>query len=57
MKKLGWLWLVAVLSWPIAGLAKEASLSMIYTTALQDALPYSIFTKGIWSPDPNARYF
>ncbi len=56
MKKLGWLWLLAALLSPVTGLAKEASLSMIYTTALQDELPYSIFTKGDWSPDPKARY-
>jgi hypothetical protein len=56
MKKLGWLWWIAVVMWPLTGAAKDASLSMIYTTALQDELPYAIFTKGSWSPDPKARF-
>jgi hypothetical protein len=55
MKKLGWCW-IAVMLWPLTGAAKDASLSMIYTNALQDELPYAIFTQGKWSPDPKARF-
>ena len=36
--------------------AKDASLSMIYTNALDDQLPFAIFTKGSWRPDPKARF-
>ncbi len=36
--------------------AKDVSLSMAYTNALGNELPFSIFSKQSWSPDPNARY-
>ena len=55
MKKLAWCWIVMML-WPLAGAAKDASLSMVYTNAMQDELPYAIFTRGNWSPDPKARF-
>lgn len=55
MKKIVFL-VVAALLWPLSGVAKDASLSMIYTNALHDELPYAIFTKGNWSPDPKARF-
>ncbi len=36
--------------------AKDASLSMAYTNALGDELPFAIFSKQGWSPDAKARY-
>jgi len=36
--------------------AKDAFLSMAYTNALGEELPFSIFSKQSWSPEPNARY-
>lgn len=39
-----------------ASLAAEAWLSMVYTDALDKELPFAIFSKGSWSPDPNARF-
>jgi hypothetical protein len=36
--------------------AGTASLSMVYTNALGGELPFSIFSKGRWSPDPTARF-
>lgn len=39
-----------------ASQAAEASLSMVYTNALGDDLPFSIFSKHKWSPDPKARF-
>lgn len=36
--------------------AKDAALSMAYTNALCDELPFAIFSKGSWSPAPKARY-
>lgn len=56
MKKYLRLWLLACLLFPLLALAKEASLSMIYTNALHDELPFAIFTKGGWQPDPRARF-
>ena len=47
---------VLILMIPSTLMAKEAYLSMIYTNALQDELPFAIFSKGSWSPDPNARF-
>jgi hypothetical protein len=41
---------------PSIASAKDVSLSMIYTNALNDELPYAIFSKGSWSPDPKARF-
>ena len=35
---------------------KEAWLSMAYTNALHNELPFAIFTKDRWSPDPKARF-
>jgi hypothetical protein len=57
MKKLvrGWLALLLALS-AGAGQAAEASLSMVYSNALGDDLPFSIFSKHKWSPDPGARF-
>lgn len=39
-----------------ASLAAEAWLSMVYTNALHEELPFSIFSDGGWSPDPKARF-
>lgn len=36
--------------------AKDATLSMAYTNALGDELPFSIFTKQSWSPAPKTKY-
>ncbi len=36
--------------------AKDASLSMAYTNALGDELPFAIFSKHSWRPDAKARY-
>jgi len=36
--------------------AKDASLSMAYTNALGDELPFAIFAKHSWSPASKARY-
>lgn len=36
--------------------AADATLSMAYTNALGSELPFAIFSKGGWSPDPKARY-
>lgn len=46
--------LTAVLS-PNA-FAKDANLSMAYTNALGDELPFAIFTKQSWSPAPKTKY-
>jgi len=56
MRKSFWLllWLITV-SPPVV-FAKDASLSMAYTNALSDELPFSIFSKGSWGPDPQARF-
>jgi hypothetical protein len=49
--------IAAVCSFQVpASLAAEAWLSMVYTNALHAELPFSIFSKGSWSPDPNARF-
>ncbi len=57
MKKL-LLILCAVLAPCLAqnALAKDVSLSMAYTNALDADLPFSIFSKHSWSPDPKAKY-
>lgn len=39
-----------------ASFAADAWLSMVYTNALHEELPFSIFSKGRWSPDPKARF-
>ena len=39
-----------------AAVSAEAWLSMVYTNALHEELPFSIFSKGSWSPDPQARF-
>lgn len=36
--------------------AKDAYLSMAYTNTLGEDLPFSIFSKKSWSPDPKARF-
>lgn len=36
--------------------AADASLSMVYTNALGDELPFSIFSRHGWSPDAKARF-
>jgi hypothetical protein len=36
--------------------AADATVSMAYTNALGEELPFAIFSKGNWSPDPKARY-
>jgi hypothetical protein len=56
MRTVLWLSLAATMLWSTVVDAKDASLSMIYTTALHEELPYSIFTKGNWGPDPKARF-
>jgi hypothetical protein len=56
MTKLIWLLLSFFLMAPSIASAKDASLSMIYTNALHDELPFAIFTKGDWRPDPKARF-
>lgn len=39
-----------------ASFAAEAWLSMVYTNALHAEMPFSLFSKGKWSPDPKARF-
>lgn len=56
MKRIIALLFLLILMAPSALPAKEANLSMIYTNALQDELPFAIFSKGSWSPDPKARF-
>lgn len=56
MKKLTWLLLSLFLMVPSIASAKDAFLSMVYTNALHDELPFAIFTKGDWRPDPHARF-
>ncbi|MDH5785996.1 MAG: discoidin domain-containing protein [Chromatiales bacterium] len=41
---------------PVATSASDAYLSMIYTNAMDKSLPFDIFTKGEWAPDPNGRF-
>lgn len=36
--------------------AADARLSMVYTNALHEELPFSIFSKKGWRPDPAARF-
>jgi hypothetical protein len=56
MKRIIFVLFLLILMIPSTLLAKEAYLSMIYTNALQDELPFAIFSKGSWSPDPKARF-
>ncbi len=57
MKKLFALLAALLLSFAAANArAADASLSMVYTNALGDDLPFSIFSKHGWSPDANARF-
>src|SRR5438132_12557238 len=56
MRRVIWLVLSFFLVLPSFVSAKDASLSMIYTNALHEELPFSIFTKGEWRPDPTARF-
>jgi len=39
-----------------ASFAADAWLSMVYTNALHGELPFSLFSKGKWSPDQKARF-
>ena len=49
--------LIALLSFaPANARAADASLSMVYTNALGDELPFAIFSKHSWSPDAKARF-
>lgn len=57
MKKLSVLLGALLLSVAACGVhAADASLSMVYTNALGDELPFSIFSKHSWAPDPKARF-
>ncbi len=57
MKKLYAVLAALLLSLAASGArAADASLSMIYTNALGDELPFSIFSKHSWAPDPKARF-
>ena len=56
MRKFFWMLLPFFLILPAVVSAKDVSLSMIYTNALHEELPFSIFTKGDWRPDPKARF-
>lgn len=57
MKKLSVLLGALLLSVVASGVhAADASLSMVYTNALGDDLPFSIFSKHSWAPDPKARF-
>ncbi len=51
-------WLLLALSAALTSnaLAKDAGLSMAYTNALGEELPFAIFSKHSWSPAPTARY-
>ncbi|MBW8886335.1 MAG: hypothetical protein JF616_01150 [Fibrobacteres bacterium] len=40
----------------VAANARDAFLSMAYTNALGEELPFSIFSKHSWAPDPKARF-
>lgn len=56
MKQTRWSVVVCLVLMPLAALGKEAHLSMIYTNAMANALPFEIFSKGGWAPDPKARF-
>ena len=36
--------------------AKEVTLSMAYTNAVGEKLPFDLFKEGKWAPDPKARF-
>lgn len=56
MKKTLQLLLMLLATLASSAFAKDASLSMAYTNALGDELPFNIFSKQSWSPDATARY-
>ena len=48
--------LVLALTIGTAAYAKDANLSMIYTNALSQELPFAIYSGKSWAPDPKARF-
>ena len=48
--------IIFILLLPLSAHAKDVSLSMIYTNAMDKELPFAIFTKGNWQPNPQARF-
>ncbi len=56
MNKLYALLAALLLSFAANARAADASLSMVYTNALGDELPFAIFSKHSWSPDAKARF-
>ncbi len=56
MKKFLQLVLVLCAALTFNASAKDASLSMAYTNALGDELPFTVFSRQSWSPDAKARY-
>lgn len=48
--------ILLILLVPNYGWAKEVTLSMAYTNAVGEKLPFDLFKDGQWSPDPKARF-
>ena len=50
------LMLMLLMCFGLPAWAEELRISMVYANAVDDGLPYKIFNKKRWSPDPKARF-